>query len=582
MVFFYLFSFLASFNICFLHSEDDTIQFLKNKILLSPDDSLFYNSFLNLYKSDNSNRDKKLFSNLIRHSQVLSSEVSNFDSFNFYLKDLDGRLNLDPIKFKTKFLITKDDIPWCFIYPLNDPLQIFQDIESKLKILDDRSFINKLKGADALTWATTVFKLEKYQNDVGIKINIKGIDYCFPNSKSLFYKFGSSDLRYSNNNFTDHSFQIYTDWVKNNQRFDYLNLDTDRYIKKLIIDSTDLRLKSFYTNFYALYKAGRNKTLHGNIIKNIDEIIFLQNTNVSLASLGIIGLNPGSSFNYTVALVLTKQKNIWVFAYPFDNTPVAIFETIQKRLVNVEKYDFKNSMNMQDANSWAISLFKLKNDAGGGVKNGINIVSFKKIKDPVKIPDITSKLILDNFGSRGYYVSKNDKSVDSHFKIFIDWSEHFKNNHKQIVEFLINNFPNNKTTVFVKTPEGQQQISLNDLIINKKIVTYLEPHQSSSFNNLKSVLIKKSGSNQENAQIVFLTRNPKTTFGDFNFRNDEEFYEFKKDIYDMDLTLIQIEGPPVDFFLKLFDFEEYTKPSVGYHILDYENTSKLKFPIFGD
>ena len=581
MFFFYLYSFLASLNICFLHSEDDTIQFLKDKIHSTPNESLFYNSFLNLYKSENSNRDKKFFSNLIRYSQVLSSEVSNFESFNFYLKDLDGMLNLDPIKFKAKFLITKDDIPWCFIYPLNDPLQIFQDIESKLKILDDRSFINKLKGADALTWVTTVFRLEKYQKGCVNKINIKGVEYCFPDSKMIFYKFGNSELRYSVNNFGSSNFPGYTDWYNSKREFAISNLNTGQYVQNLITTTNDQNLKNFYKNIFLLYKSASNKIYLDYIIKNIDEVVFLDDIKLNLDSLKIPKVY-GLFFDYKVVLILTKQGNIWFFAYPLKNDPVDVFDLIQNKLLDVSQNDFKSSMKNADASSWALSLYKFKKDSNGNFIGGNKDVVFKRIKTPLRLPEVTSKLILDNFGSRGYYLSKNDKSLDSHFKIFIDWSEHFKNNHKQIVEFLINNFPNNKTTVFVKTPEGQQQISLDDLIINKKIVTYLEPHQNSSFNNLKSLLIKKADSNKENAQIVFLTRNPKTTFGDFNFRNDEELYEFKKDIYDMDLTLIQIEGPPVDFFLKLFDFEEYSKPSVGYHRLDYENTSKLKFPIFGD
>lgn len=575
----YIYCFVTLF--CFLQLEDETIIFLKDKINNISDDSKFYQSFLNLYKSENSLKDKKFYSNLIINSKIFAPKILGFDSFDFYIKDINENLNLEPIKFNAKIFLTKEDVPWCFIYPVKDPIQIFEDIQSKLNMLGDRSYFEKLRGADALTWATTVFKLEKYQNDVGIKINIKGIDYCFPNSKSLFYKFGSSELRYSNNNFTDHRFQIYTDWVKNNQRFDFLNLDTDRYIQKLIIDSSDLRLKSFYTNFYTFYKAGRNKTLHGNIIKNIDEIIFLQNTNVSLGSLGIVGLNPGSSFNYSVALVLTKQKNIWVFAYPVDNTPVEIFETIQNRLVNLGKNDFKNSMNKQDANSWAISLFKLKNDAGGGIKNGINIVSFKKIKDPVKIPEITSKLILDNFGVSGFDSYEN-KLADLHFQIYIDWSEHLKNNHEPLVNFLINNFPNNKTSLFIKTPEGKQQLVLDDLIGKKKLITYLEPHSNSSFKNIKSIFKEFSPNSKSNDQIVFITRNPITTLGEMKFRNDDEFQELKKNIYDFNISVIQMEGPAVESFYEIFDFDEYQKPSVGYHQLDYDNINKLKFSIFGN
>ena len=43
-----------------------------------------------------------------------------------------------------------------------------------------------------------------------------------------------------------------------------------------------------------------------------------------------------------------------------------------------------------------------------------------------------------------------------------------------------------------------------------------------------------------------------------------------------------MEGPAVESFYKIFDFDEYQKPSVGYHQLDYDNTNKLKFPIFGN
>ena len=342
-----------------------------------------------------------------------------------------------------------------------------------------------------------------------------------------------------------------------------------------------MNLRSFYTNFLALYNSGKNKNLHDNIIKNIDEIIFLQNTNVSLGSLGIVGLNPGSSFNYRIALVLTKQKNIWVFAYPVDNKPVEIFQTIQNRLVNVEKNDFKNSMKMQDANSWSICLFKLKKDAGGGIKNGINMVSFKKLKDPVIIPEITSKLILDNFGVTGFDSSEN-KLADLHFQIYIDWSEHLKNNHEPLVNFLINNFPNNKTSLFIKTPEGKQQLVLDDLIGKKKLITYLEPHQNSSFKNIQSIFNDFSSNSKSNDQIVFITRNPKTTLGEIKFRNDDDYQEFKKNIYGFNISVIQMEGPAVESFYKFFDFDEYQKPSVGYHQLDYDNTNKLKFPIFGN
>jgi len=582
MIFFYscLFSLVSTCS--FIQSEDETIVFLKDKIKCFPNDSVFYNAYLNLYKSENSKRDKNFYANIIRNSKLFDPKIADFDSFSFYLNDINDSLKLDPIKFNLKLFLTKDDVPWCFIYPSKDPFQIYQDIESKLKVLDDRAYINKLRGVDASTWATTVFKLERYQNGAGIKVNIKGVDYCFPNSKSLFFKFGSSELRYSNNTFTDHGFVTYTDWYKNKQRFDFLNLATDKYIKNLINNNNnDLNLRSFYTNFLVLYNSGRNKNLHDNIIKNIDEIIFLQNSNVSLGSLGIVGLNPGSSFNYRIALLLTKQKNIWVFAYPVDNTPVEIFQTIQNRLVNVEKNDFKNSMKMQDANSWSICLFKLKKDAGGGIKNGINMVSFKKLKDPVLIPDITSKLVIDNFGVTGFDSSEN-KLADLHFQIYIDWSEHLKNNHEPLVNFLINNFPNNKTSLFIKTPEGKQPLVLDDLIGKKKLITYIEPHRNSSFKNIQSIFTEFTPNSKRNDQIVFITRNPLTTLGETKFRNDDEYQEFKKNIYEFNISVIQMEGPAVESFYKIFDFDEYQKPSVGYHQLDYENTNKLKFPIFGN
>lgn len=574
-----LFSLVCIFS--FFHSEDETVVFLKDKIKSSPNNSLFYSSFLNLYNSDNSTSDKKFYSNIIKNSILFNPKNSDFDTFSFYLNDVNDRLKLDPIKFNLKLLLTKDDVPWCFIYPSENPFHIFQDIESKLKVFDDGAYMKRLRGVDASTWVTTVFKLEKYENGACTKVNIKGVDYCFPNSKSLFFKFGSSELRYSNNTFTDHGFDTYTDWYKNKQRFDFLNLATDKYIQNLINNSTDFNLRSFYTNFLTLYKSGKNKNLHDNIIKNIDDIIFLQNTNVTLGSLGIVGLNPGSSFNYRVALILTKQKNIWVFAYPVDNTPVEIFQTIQNRLVNVEKNDFKNSMKLQDANSWSICLFKLKKDAGGGIKNGINMVSFKKLKDPVLIPDITSKLILDNFGVTGFDSSEN-KLADLHFQIYIDWSEHLKNNHGPLVNFLINNFPNNKTSLFIKTPEGKQQLVLDDLIGKKKLITYLEPHRNSSFKNIQSIFKEFTPNSKSNDQIVFITRNPITTLGEMKFRNDDEYQEFKKNIYEFNISVIQMEGPAVESFYKIFDFDEYQKPSVGYHQLDYDNTNKLKFPIFGN
>ena len=65
MIFFYscLFSLVSTCS--FIQSEDETIVFLKDKIKSFPNDSVFYNAYLNLYKSENSKRDKNFYANIL-------------------------------------------------------------------------------------------------------------------------------------------------------------------------------------------------------------------------------------------------------------------------------------------------------------------------------------------------------------------------------------------------------------------------------------------------------------------------------------------------------------------------------------